>query len=59
MNTKQPIVFDSYAFYGNNESQHPVGEHVLMGIWLTRYVVVVLQNVGDPRYIFGMAFIDM
>ena len=59
VNTKQPIVFDSCAFSGHNESQHPVGQHLLIGIWLTGYVVVDLQNMGDPRYIFGMDFIDM
>ncbi|KAK4690786.1 hypothetical protein P7C71_g6084, partial [Lecanoromycetidae sp. Uapishka_2] len=39
LDTKQPIVFDSCAFYGHNEMD--------------------LQNMGDPRYIFGMDFIEM
>ena len=35
VNTKQPIVFDSCAFYGHNESQHAGGQYLLRGIWLT------------------------
>ena len=58
VNTKQPIVFDSCAFHGH-ESQHPVGQRLLMGIRLTGYVVVELRNMGEPRHIFGKDFIDM
>lgn len=36
VNTKQPIVFDSCAFYGHNESQHTPCSHQSMGRWVTK-----------------------
>ena len=35
VNTNQPIVFDSCAFYGHNESQHVGGRYLSRCNWLT------------------------
>ena len=35
VNTRQPIMFDSCAFYGHNESQYGFGQYLLSSIWLT------------------------
>jgi protein-ribulosamine 3-kinase len=58
VDTKQPITFDSCAFYGHNE-----GEALLINLqknlgWC-QLITVDLQSMGDSRYILGMDFIDM